>query len=113
MRELIPPGSSYPMRNPSIDLKSFWNFLRPVFILMRRFETLHPHFRIWPTVGFRPFQASNGDLPSRVRDGRRLRMWQAERTASAHNSRGAPDASSIVHAISNNVRFIRSATPFD
>jgi hypothetical protein len=29
-------------------------------------------------------------------------MWQAVRTASAHSSKGAPEASSIVHAISNN-----------
>src|SRR5208282_2181831 len=35
------------------------------------------------------------------------------RIASAHNSRGAPAASNIVHALSNSVRFIRSATPFD
>src|SRR5579859_5477992 len=40
-------------------------------------------------------------------------MYAAARMASAHNSRGAPEASSIVQALSNNVRFRRSAMPFD
>lgn len=40
-------------------------------------------------------------ISSRLRDGNLLRIWQPVRIASAHNSTGAPAASSIGHAISN------------
>jgi hypothetical protein len=66
---------------------------------------MHPNVLRWCTIGFLPFHASNGVMPSTLFIGHLFRTYTAVFTASPQNHPGRPLAFNVLLAVATTTPF--------